>query len=156
MFALCETRLRSFTICKQACIVLAGTSFATTKALAFQRSAELCEANQKRSFLKTEGFYSRNRYYCHTMKRTPSEIFSRKNLSSPFKRDSFSSYFFYMLSSQIIYLMTILFFIILVVKAFLCNRSGEHLLAYANGYLGSQLRIVGINQRHADTLACGY
>ena len=35
-FAFGELRLRSFTICKQACIVLAGTSFATTKALAFQ------------------------------------------------------------------------------------------------------------------------
>ena len=40
MFALCEARLRSFTICKQACIVLAGTSFATTETLVSQRSAE--------------------------------------------------------------------------------------------------------------------
>ena len=38
MFALCETRLRSFTICKQACIVLAGTNFATTETLVSQRS----------------------------------------------------------------------------------------------------------------------
>ena len=53
MFALCEARLRSFTICKQACIVLAGTSFATTKALAFQRSAELARSF-KNLFLKTE------------------------------------------------------------------------------------------------------
>ena len=42
--------------CKQARIVLAGTSFATTGTLVPQRSAELCEANQKRQFLKTEGF----------------------------------------------------------------------------------------------------
>ena len=53
--------------CKQARIVLAGMSFATTEALAFQRSAELCEANQKLQFLKTEGFPSRSMAYCSTM-----------------------------------------------------------------------------------------
>ena len=42
-FAFSEPRLRSFTICKQVCIVLAGTSFATTGDLSPLRSAELCE-----------------------------------------------------------------------------------------------------------------
>ena len=39
-FAFSEPRLRSFTICKQACIVLAGTSFATTGDLSPQRSIQ--------------------------------------------------------------------------------------------------------------------
>ena len=43
--------------CKQARIVLAGTSFATTKALPFQRSAELCEANQKTKFFEDGGVF---------------------------------------------------------------------------------------------------
>ena len=53
--------------CKQARIVLAGTSFATTKALAFLRSAELARSIEKQSFLKTEGFSSRRTVYCYTI-----------------------------------------------------------------------------------------
>ena len=64
--------------------------FATTKALAFQRSAELCEANQKRQFLKTEGFSSRNTVYCNTIgQEPPPNFFLGKKFSSPVKRDSF-------------------------------------------------------------------
>ena len=63
--------------CKQARIVLAGTSFATTKALAFLRSAELARSIEKRSFLKTEEFSSHRMLFCSTIDfRTPSELFS--------------------------------------------------------------------------------
>ena len=35
--------------------------------LLYRRSAELCEANQKQQFLKTEGFSSRSTVYCNTI-----------------------------------------------------------------------------------------
>ena len=41
--AFCEVRLRSFTICKQACIVLACTNFATTGDLSLQKLMQASE-----------------------------------------------------------------------------------------------------------------
>ena len=64
MFAFSEPRLRSFTICKlKVCIVLAGTSFATTGGLSPQRS-------QQNFALKTERIENISFF-----RGTPSEIF---------------------------------------------------------------------------------
>ena len=62
--------------------------FATTGTLVPQRSAELCEANQKRQFLKTEGFSSRSRGYCYRMGKEPPPNFFREKRGRPHMRSA--------------------------------------------------------------------
>ena len=81
--------------CKQARIVLAGTNFATTEALAFLRSAELARSIQKRQFLKTEGFSSRCMVYCSTMgEEPPPNFFREKSSRPPLRGTAFLSFLF--------------------------------------------------------------
>ena len=47
----------------------------------------------------------------------------------------------------------LLLLVVLVIEAFLGHHAGDHLLAYAHGHLGIELRIFNVNHCHAHTLA---